>query len=165
MQRFSHPLGTVYRATSHILEKAVKAGTGAVPPLDQRHDGVTPHGLLAAREEFAPYLASIPRSGLTSVSFTDWKANFEGLYQMATSLVAFLPVDGEIPIDLSLLPDVGTLTKHLFGAVSWSGSDGNGWSSQTISPWGPEMVGVLAGVGVAGAAAVFMVMEGDSSGF
>ncbi len=120
---------------------------------------------IRTNEEFAPYLASIPRSGLTSVSFTDWKANFEGLYQMATSLVAFLPVDGEIPIDLSLLPDVGTLTKHLFGAVSWSGSDGNGWSSQTISPWGPEMVGVLAGVGVAGAAAVFMVMEGDSSGF
>ena len=60
--------------------------------------------------------------------------------------------DDDIPIDLSLLPDVTTLTQHLYGAVTWSTNDGNGFATTSIGPWGPEvmaLVGALAGAGTA----------------
>lgn len=105
--------------------------------------------------EFAPYLSQLPDGGLTSLSFTDWKANFESLYQMLTSAAAFVPVGEQIPIDLSLLPDSSTLTKHLFGSLTYKMADGNGFRSVTHSPWGAEtymglgLLGGAAGVGVA----------------
>jgi hypothetical protein len=114
-----------------------------------------PSGDVRGNVEFAPQFGKLPEKGLTSLSFTDWKANFESIYQMVTSAAAFVPVDGDIPIDLSLLPDVSTLTQHLFGSVTWGTTDGNGFHSTTHSPWGAEtymMVGAAAagiGVGVA----------------
>ena len=40
----------------------------------------------------------------TSLGFTDWKAQFESLYQVLTSVLAFVPMSEEVPIDISLLP-------------------------------------------------------------
>lgn len=104
-----------------------------------------PQGDVRSNAEFAPYLEQLPHEAVTSIRFTDWKANFEGIYQLVTSLVAFVPVDEDVPIDLSLLPDVSTLTQHLFGSVAWSRDDGNGWFSRSVGPWGPETVAVLGG--------------------
>lgn len=110
-----------------------------------------PAGDIRSSEEFAPYLAQIPANA-SSLSFTDWKATFEGYYQLVTGLLAFVPLDEEIPFDLALLPDSQTLTQHLFGSVSWSQTNDEGIVATSIGPFGPEVimplvVGLVGGVG------------------
>src|SRR5690606_20320246 len=111
-----------------------------------------PSGDIRSNEEFAPYLEQMPEGGLSSLSFTDWKAQFESLYQLATSVLAFVPIGDEIPFDLSLLPDSSTLTQHLFGAVAWSTWDETGFRTTSIGPFGPEVVALVGGLAGAGAA-------------
>ncbi len=106
-----------------------------------------PQGDIRGNEEFEPYLRRIPRQGLTSLSFTDWKASFEGIYQMMTAILAFIPVTDEVPLDFALLPDSLTLTQHLSGGISYSVADDNGFLSTSISPFGPEVMAVGAAAG------------------
>jgi len=109
-----------------------------------------PTGDVRGNEEFKAYLDRIPSQGVQSISFSDWKANFEGFYQLITGVIAFVPVDEDIPVDLSLLPDAGTLTQHLFGSVSWSTVDADGIHSHSMGPWGPETMALLGGGVAAG---------------
>ncbi|MEM7199895.1 MAG: hypothetical protein AAF628_06495 [Planctomycetota bacterium] len=129
--------------------------TGDVKRVFKRMDREDdPAGDIRGNTEFKPYLAQLPES-VNAVSFSDWKANFEGIYQMVTSMAAFIPVDDDIPIDLSLLPDVSTLTQHLFGSVSWSTIEKDGFHTLAMGPWGPEAMLLLTGAvgGIAGAVA------------
>lgn len=106
---------------------------------------------IRGNKEFAAYAASLPE-GIESISFTDWKSNFESMYQMLSGVLAFLPQSEDIPFDMQMLPDSSTLTKHLFGSLSYSKSDANGMTSVTTSPFGPEMglaVVALVGAGFA----------------
>ena len=64
----------------------------------------------------------------------------------------------DVPIDMSLLPDSGTLTKHLFGSFSYSTAVEGGSESVSVSPFGPETA-LLLGVVVGGAAATVGVMS------
>ena len=104
-------------------------------------------GDIRGNEEFKPYLQRIPRQGLTSLSFTDWKASFEGIYQMLTFVLAFIPLTDEVPLDFALLPDSLTLTQHLSGGISYSVADDNGFLSTSVSPFGPEIMVVGAAAG------------------
>ena len=113
---------------------------------------------IRGNKEFAAVAATIP-AGVTSLSFTDWKSNFESLYQVATGLLAFVPLGDEVPINMSLLPDSGTLTKHLFAAVSYTKTDANGTESVAVSPFGPE-VAMLLGAAVAAGVTMFAGMRG-----
>lgn len=97
--------------------------------------------------EFRPYLEKLPGQGVKALSFTDWKAEFESFYQVGTTVLAFVPLDPSIPIDLSLLPDSTTLTQHLCGTVSWSQVTPDGFSTTSIGPWGPEMM-MIAGAAI-----------------
>jgi hypothetical protein len=99
---------------------------------------------IRGNKEFVAYASSLP-ADLQSVSFTDWKAEFESYYQMLGGLLAFLPQNEDIPFDMSRLPDASTLTKHLFGALSYSTADASGMKSTTISPFGPEVAVLFAG--------------------
>ena len=116
-----------------------------------------PKGDIRSNREFAAVSANLP-TGLDSVSFTDWKASFESIYQIATGLLAFVPIGEEIPIDMSLLPDSATLTQHLFGAVSYGRPVEGGYETEAISPFGPEL-GLLFGAGVGAAAATLGMMR------
>ncbi|MEZ6036847.1 MAG: hypothetical protein R3F29_05170 [Planctomycetota bacterium] len=119
-----------------------------------------PKGDIRGNKEFAAIAAQIP-SGVDSLSFTDWKANFESLYQVGTGLLAFVPVSEDIPIDMSMLPDSETLTRHLFASLTYSKSDGNGTSSTSVSPFGPEtMLGLAVLVGVGAGTAAFVGARG-----
>lgn len=116
-----------------------------------------PSGDIRSNEAFAPLLSQLPEDGVTSVSFTDWKAQFEGYYQMMTSMLVFVPIDQNVPIDLALLPDASTLTQHLSGSLTWGVQDKDGFSSTTVSPWGPEtgvLMSALAGAGFGAASAL-----------
>jgi hypothetical protein len=112
---------------------------------------------IRGNKEFAAVASTIP-TGLTSVSFTDWKSNFESLYGVATGVLAFVPMGDQVPIDMSLLPESGSLTKHLFASVSWSKADAKGTESTSVSPFGPE-VAVLLAVMVAAAVVVSASMR------
>lgn len=119
-----------------------------------------PKGDIRGNKEFMAVAGTIPQ-GVSSMSFTDWKANFESMYQLATGVLAFIPMPEDIPIDMSLLPDSETLTQHLFASVSYTKTDANGTSTVDVSPFGPETllaVGALVGVGVGVAA--FMGQQG-----
>ena len=121
-----------------------------------------PKGDIRGNKEFMAVAGTIPQ-GVSSLSFTDWKANFESMYQLATGVLAFVPMPEDVPIDMSLLPDSETLTQHLFASVSYTKTDAFGTQTVDVSPFGPEtllMLGALVGVG-AGAAA-FM---GAAGGF
>ncbi|MBK8099185.1 MAG: hypothetical protein IPK26_18915 [Planctomycetes bacterium] len=115
-----------------------------------------PKGDIRGNKEFEA-LAALPE-GIQSVSFTDWKASFESGYQMLTGVLAFLPMGEDIPIDMQLLPESGTLTKHLNGAVSYSKADGNGFETTSVGPFGPEAL-LLLGAAVGGAAAFAVSMR------
>ena len=115
-----------------------------------------PTGDIRGNENFAPYLAQIPKNA-GSVSFTDWPAQFDGLYNMAAGLIAFMPIDDDVPIDPSLLPESSTLTQHLFGSIAWSTTEGEGYKSHARGPFGPEVV-ALFGAAVAGVA-VFLAPQ------
>lgn len=111
---------------------------------------------IRGNKEFAAYLTTLPKD-VQSVSFTDWKAQFESFYTIAGSLLAFVPQSEDIPFDMSMLPDASTLTKHMFGSISYSIADGNGVLSTTVSPFGPEVALLfVAGIGAGAAVAGFM---------
>ncbi|MEO6596043.1 MAG: hypothetical protein ABIP94_14940 [Planctomycetota bacterium] len=116
-----------------------------------------PKGDIRSNKEFVSVVSNLPK-GVDSVSFTDWKSQFESLYQISTGLLAFVPIGEDVPIDMALLPDAGTLTKHLFGSLSYSKSDGTNSESVSISPFGPE-VGLLLAVAVGAGAATFGYMN------
>lgn len=97
-----------------------------------------PKGDIRSNKEFMACADSIPQ-GITMLSFTDWKADFESLYQLATGVLAFVPMPEDVPIDMSLLPDSETLTRHLFASVSYTKSDANGGQTINVSPFGPEL--------------------------
>ncbi|MCU0862733.1 MAG: hypothetical protein MUC36_02980 [Planctomycetes bacterium] len=106
-----------------------------------------PKGDIRSNKEYAAVAGSIP-AGIDSVSFTDWKVSFESLYQIATGALAFVPISEEVPIDMSLLPDSATLTKHLFGSVSYTKTDADGQHSFSSGPFGPEAMLLVGAVGV-----------------
>ena len=111
-----------------------------------------PSGDIRSSTEFVGYLDQLPKSGVAALSFQDWKTGFESMYQVVTSMTAFIPMNDDIPVDLSLLPDVSTLTQHLFGSVSWTTIDGNGFHGYSQSPWGPEAMALVAGAAGLGTA-------------
>src|SRR5262249_16384230 len=50
--------------------------------------------------EFRPYVDGIPKEGVSSISFSDWKAEFEGMYNAVTPWLAMMVPTGEdLPID------------------------------------------------------------------
>lgn len=117
-----------------------------------------PKNDIRTNKEFAAYASSLPE-GVESISFTDWKSNFESLYQLVSSVLAFLPQSEDIPFDMQMLPDSSTLTKHMFGTLSYTKSDANGMLSTSTSPFGPEVL-MLGAVAVIGAAAAIGTMRG-----
>ncbi len=118
-----------------------------------------PSGDIRSNPELKQHLEQLPER-VSAMSFSDWKANFEGMYQVITGLAAFIPVDEDVPVDLSLLPEAATLTKHLFCSFSWTTSDEHGWQSTAIGPWGPETVVPL----VMGVAAIPVAVLGRKVG-
>jgi hypothetical protein len=110
-----------------------------------------PKGDIRGNKEFAAVASTIPE-GVDALDFTDWKAQFESLYQLGTGVLAFLPIPEDVPIDMSLLPDSATLTQHLYASVGYSKSDAAGCETVAVSPFGPETwlgLAVLIGAGAA----------------
>ena len=76
-------------------------------------------------------------------------------------MLAFVPMPEDVPIDMSLLPDSETLTKHLFAAVSYTKTDADGTTTVDSSPFGPETMLMIVAVAAVGAgAAAFMGARG-----
>jgi hypothetical protein len=116
---------------------------------------VTPTGEdVRKNASFQALLASLPKQGLTGLSFADHGASLDSVYNMAYGF-SYL-VDESIPLDVSALPDDGKfLTSHLFPSTSYTTSDGNGFSSHHVGPFGPELGALIVGtagvgLGVAG---------------
>ena len=118
-----------------------------------------PKGDIRSNKEFAAIASTIPQ-GIESLAFTDWKAQFESFYQLATGLLAFIPMPEDLPIDMSLLPDSGTLTQHLFASMSYTKSDGAGRETLSVSPFGPEVWLGAAGLAAAGLGAAVTMRAG-----
>lgn len=119
------------------------------------------NGDIRSNPEFARYIEShIQGNSFESLSFTDHKSSVGGMYQLVASLMAFVPMTPDIPIDPALLPEPSTVTKHMFGGLDYTQSDENGWRSVSIGPFGMELdvlIGGLVGAGIA----TFGVMSDD----
>lgn len=105
---------------------------------------------IRSNKEFAEMLGQLKADSLTSVSFADLRASCNNLYELIYPFSFMVPED--LPLDVKELPDEGTfLAKHLFPSVSYSYTDGNGFTSNSVSPFGPELMamGVALGLGVA----------------
>ncbi|MBL8724761.1 MAG: hypothetical protein JNK49_11990 [Planctomycetes bacterium] len=127
----------------------------AAQRMDREDD---PKGDIRSNKEFASVAAQLP-ANLRSMSFSDWKVQFESFYQLGTGLLTMVPMGDDVPIDPALLPDAATLTKHLFPTFSYSVAHEDGVESVSVSPFGPEtmlMLGALFGAG----ATVFGAMRG-----
>jgi|694.fasta_scaffold24734_10 hypothetical protein len=118
--------------------------------LDRKEDD--PKGDIRSNKEFATIAGSIP-ADITYFSFIDWKATFEGYYQIMTGLLGFIPMGEDVPIDMAQIPDSATLTKHLFPSVSYGRAGAAGTTTTSISPIGPEVyvlgLALLVGGGIA----------------
>ncbi len=119
-------------------------------------------GDIRSNVEFKSYIEQIP-ADVTSVGFTDWKTQFDGYYQILSGLMALVPFDENVPVDPALLPESSTITKHLFGACSWSRDAKDGVSTHSVSPFGPEML-VFMGGALMGGAATFGYMQAEAGG-
>lgn len=122
-----------------------------------------PAGDIRSNAEFKAYIEQIPAQA-SSLSFTDWKTQFDGYYQILSGLMALIPFDETVPIDPALLPESSTITKHLFGACSWSLDGNDGVASHSVSPFGPEMV-VMLGAAVLGGAGAVLAVRGEAGMF
>lgn len=116
--------------------------------MDREDDPATD---IRSNKEFASYLTSLQQQKVSSFAWTDWKVTFESLYSAATSALALLVSDEDIPFNMTLLPEAESLSQHLFSSMSWSTTTEHGYLSTSISPIGPEAmiglgVGVVAGV-------------------
>ena len=129
--------------------------------LDRMDRQDEPKGDIRGNAEFAGCSTRLPKAGLNSISFTDWKPQFESFYQLLTTALALVPIDtAQVPIDMSLLPDVSSLTKHLFGSASWSMSDGTGFTTYGEGPFGPELAAMVGcGIGIAAGLAPRVMQE------
>lgn len=109
-----------------------------------------PKGDVRSNKEFAAVAATLPQ-GVQSISFSNWKSNFESFYGIASGLLAAANLGTEMPIDLAQLPDSSTLTKHLFASISYSTTGADGTTTVSTSPFGPEIgLGIFVlGLGVA----------------
>ncbi len=109
---------------------------------------------ISGNPAFAKMLSGLKTERLTSVSFSDLSASFDSIYQTVYGFSYLIP--DNIPLDAKELPDEGKfLSQHLFPSIGYSHTDGNGFSSTTVSPFGPEVAailitGVAVGAGVAG---------------
>lgn len=126
----------------------------AMNRMDREDD---PKGDIRGNKEFAPYVGKLPANAV-SMSFLDWKAEFESLYQTLSFALSMIPASEDNPIDTTQLPEVSVLTQHLFGSMSWSTVDENGFRSEGTGPFGAEMYMMLAAV--VGAATVVGNMGG-----
>lgn len=124
--------------------------------MDRKED--EPKGDIRGSKEFSSIAASIP-ADVTYFSYVDWKATFEGYYQIATGLLGFIPMGEDVPLDMAQIPDSATLTKHLFPAVSYGRKDAKGTVTTSTSPIGPEVYVLLLGVTV-GASVALAGMRG-----
>ncbi|MBL8748826.1 MAG: DUF3352 domain-containing protein [Planctomycetes bacterium] len=111
-----------------------------------------PKNDIRGNKEFAAVSNAIP-AGVSSLSFTDWKANFEAGYQIVSGLLSLVPIGEEVPIDMGLLPDSGNLTKHLFGSIAYSKESGGVSESVSTGPFGMEVLVGIAAITVAAATA------------
>ena len=105
-----------------------------------------------ANPAFKPFANTIPEK-VNSLSFSDVAATVDGVYGQLSGVLGIVPIPADVPIDLGLLPSVETITKHLFGSVSWARTDDAGIYGEAVGPFGPELVvglgaGVAVGVGV-----------------
>ena len=92
-------------------------------------------------------LAQLKPDRLTSVSFSDNRASFDNVYELAYSFSYMVPED--FPLDVQKLPDEGMfLSQHLFPSTSYSYTDGNGFLSTSTGPFGPELVALALAIGV-----------------
>ena len=114
----------------------------AMNRMDREDD---PKGDIRGNKEFAPYVGKLPANAV-SMSFLDWKAEFESLYQTLSFALSMIPASEDNPIDTTQLPEVSVLTQHLFGSMSWSTVDENGFRSEATGPFGAEMYMMLAAV-------------------
>lgn len=112
--------------------------------MDRKDD--EPKGDIRGNKEFASIAASIP-GDVSYFNYVDWKATFEGYYQIATGLLGFIPMGEDVPLDMAQIPDSATLTKHLFPSVSYGRTDAKGTVTTSTSPIGPEVFALLIGVG------------------
>jgi hypothetical protein len=115
-----------------------------------------PKSDIRGNDAFAEYVDMIPKKNLNGIGWTDWRNSFENMYQAVTSVLALSMPGDNVPIDLTLLPEAETLSKHLCGAMSWSVVDATGYSTTMISPMGPEII--VGGAGLAAAFAGFMTV-------
>ncbi|HLU40070.1 MAG TPA: hypothetical protein VK081_11855, partial [Planctomycetota bacterium] len=114
---------------------------------------------IRANKAFADVLKSLDAERLVSLSFSDNRTSFESFYEMAYGFTAMVP--DTVPLDMASLPDDGSfLGQHLFPSISYSYSDGNGFSSTQHGPFGPEMGLVIgAAIGAGAAAGVATAQE------
>ena len=116
-----------------------------------------PKGDIRSNKEFMAVQDQFPE-GITSMGFVDNKASFESTYQMATGMLAFVPMPEDVPVDMSMIPESETLTQHLSAGIYYTKSGANGSETVSISPFGPETwftIGALGGAAAAG----FMAFE------
>ncbi len=117
-----------------------------------------PEKNIRSNKRFKTRMQGVPAAGLTHLSWTDWRTQFENWYQAVSVFMPLVLSNDELQLDLALLPEADTLGKHLSSSLTWQVNETDGIRMHGVGPIGPEAVGVL-GVVLAGFAATVVMPE------
>lgn len=85
---------------------------------------------------------------LASVYFMDWGVAVEGVYSIVRAFSGMASTLGDLPIDLTALPPVESITDHLVPTFGYSRHRPGGREAWSESSFGPEVqVGFVFGLG------------------
>lgn len=116
---------------------------------------------ITANPDYQRFAGKLPKDGkLNSLAYTDIRGAVESGYGQVTTFLPMLTMAGdfELPFDMNLLPEQETISKHLFGSLSYSTSGPDGGLSESFSSIGAEILGGVAMVGVVAGAVAFGTM-------
>ena len=104
---------------------------------------------------FAPNMATLaatPANEVSMLSYQDWRADFESVYSMLALVLTIMAGQmDDLPVDFSLLPEMGTLSQHIDGTFSCVTRNSDGLHAECTGPWGAEVYAILVGAVIAAA--------------
>ncbi|MBM4044253.1 MAG: DUF3352 domain-containing protein, partial [Planctomycetes bacterium] len=77
----------------------------------------TPGPDVTANPDFKDVTGRIPQT-YSALSYTDMKRSFETMYPMAQMFLPMIMTQVQLPIDVAKLPQVQTISQHLFGSAN-----------------------------------------------
>ena len=101
-----------------------------------------------------PLFSGALPEGVTAAAYMDWGTLGEGVYTAGRAMLSLVGMGGELPFDLTLLPEAEIFTHFFEPTIAWSRWEADAVHTHLESSFGPETLGGVVAGGVLVAAAM-----------